>query len=140
MAPIIIIYIVLLLSGCVPGIDKEDRIEVGTIVSKTVFGIQAGESVSLINADLNKISFHNRDIENLVDTGPDSVTISQAAENQLNDIYSQITYKVKVRLCIQRSVEEYIVDREFFNSLRLGVISKFIYSLDGNSIDSLIAY
>ncbi|NIS15957.1 MAG: hypothetical protein GWN96_06955 [candidate division Zixibacteria bacterium] len=132
--------LIMLLIGCLPNVLKDDHIDVGTILEKTVIGYSEGDSAVLINASSSKIKYLNDEIKGLFTVAEDNVMISEDSENELLIQYPKLKYHVKVRLCIQQSIKEYTLDRVSFNALQLGIIAKYKMNDEETAIDSLIAY
>jgi hypothetical protein len=137
---ILIASLILLIIGCLPNVLKDDHIDVGTILEKTVIGYSEADSAILLNAGSNKIKFLNHEVKGLFTVSEDNIMISEDSENELLSQYPKLKYHVKVRLCIQQSIKEYTLDRVSFNALRLGIIAKYKMNDDETAIDSLIAY
>lgn len=131
---------ILALISCVPKLDKDDHIEVGTVVEKTAIGFADGDSVLLIDAIPGDVKYRVGEIRDLVSSAEGNVTLSEEAEEQLRSTYSEIQYRVKVRLCIRRTTEEYTLSRESFNALHLDIIAKVLLNPEETAIDSLIEY
>lgn len=134
------IMLAVLIASCTPSVFKDDHIEVGTILSKEVLGITPLDTVCLVNATTDGFSYLTSDVAGLVSASADNVILSPEADAALRQTYADIVYRVNSRLCIRRTTEGYLIDREPFNLLRIGVIAKFKLNPENTAIDSLIAY
>lgn len=134
------VLIGLLIASCTPGLFKDDHIEVGTVLARNVLALTARDTLRLVGADADAIAFFSDQVAETVVITDGHVTLSDTAAAALQETYDDLEYRVTVRLCIRRTTEEYRLDREAFNLLRIGVIAKFRLNPEETAIDSLIAY
>lgn len=128
------------ISSCTPGFFKDDHIEVGTVISKTATTSSQDDTIELVHAGAEKASFFSAHVEQLATVTDGNVMLLPMADSVLRTTYRNLEYKVRIRLCIRRTTEEYRVDLASFNALKPGIIAKFKLDSYAEAIDSLIAY
>lgn len=128
------------LVGCLPGFLKDDKTEVATTIERSVVDLAEDPPRHLLDTNDDILTFHSEPIEKLLGPADGRLVINDMADAAIRKLFPQRAYVVKVRLCIERSTKTFIVDREGFNALRVGVIAKFVMNSNETAIDSLIAY
>lgn len=130
----------MLVWSCSPGFLKDDHIEVGTVLNKVVVSLAEGNTVQILSADADEITYLSDSVASHFEVKSGNLTLSEVGEAGLREDFVSLEYRVKVRLCIRKTTEEYTLDRKSFNALRIGVTAKFQLNAEESAIDSLIAY
>ena len=140
IAQFLLLSATLLLLDCIPGFLKDDKIEVATTIERSIVDKGVDPARVLLETDDHNLVFHSEPIENLFGSFDGRLVVDEAADGAVRQLYPQRAYAVKVRLCIERTTRTFLVDRDAFNALRVGVIAKFVMNPNETAIDSLIAY
>ena len=131
---------VLASSGCFPDFLKDDKTEVATILERAICDRIQNTSHVLMKTDDRSVTYYSDVMGRLVKTTAGRVSIDDSLDSKILAAYPERVYVVKVRLCIEQTTKKYLVDRNTFNLLRVGVITKFVMNESETAIDSLIAY
>lgn len=140
MRRLFFLAVVMILSGCLPDFLKDDKTEVATILQRKMYDRSADSLRTLMETNDKTVTFFCDRIERLLEKTEGGISIDDALDREIVASYPERIYAVKVRLCIERTTKQYFVDRNKFNLLRVGVITKFVMNSKETAIDSLIAY
>ena len=136
----LLLVLVIILPSCFPDFLKDDKTEVATILERAIYDQSGGASRILMKTDDETTTFYSDTMEHLIRARDGRVSIDDSLDEEIVARYPRRVYVVRVRLCIEKTTKQFVVDRKEFNLLRVGVITKFVMNQDETAIDSLIAY
>ena len=114
-------------------------IGVGSVLQKTVVGLDGGESVIILQSNSSGISVEDPSCGQIFPEDSENLQINESLETELKARYPEIRYIVRMRLCTVDEIREYRVSREDFNRLDIGMVAKYeVYRSERDVIKRII--
>lgn len=119
MISLFVIAIIIMLSYC------SSITEAGTIEYKLITGTNNNKvHIIMLNTGGGSVSI-DKNYENFISAKDRNLVADKALEDAMKSAYSDITYRISIRLCSNNETVTFIASRDIFNKLKVGSIVRF---------------
>ena len=119
------LLIILGLAVCLVIIGNTPRVETGVVEYKLVTGKNDQTShILLINMNRKNITVTER-MRDILPSGYEDIPVNRALESEMHKYYTDIQYKVSLRLSRDNTIKSFIVPRDVFNAAETNSMIKF---------------
>ena len=115
-----VIILGMLFGGC-----SSTKLESGVAEYKNIIGVMAGKDKTVIQIRINRVAIGDQTFVDIFPEPSDTMVITQANEEGMKQVYSEIKYKIDFKMSSTDEKASYYISRDNFNKVRLGEITKF---------------